>query len=189
MSFGPGYTRDVTRAQWVDNIEDPTVTNTYGTRYLFGMLDQHELSSDIRLDWTFTPKMSLQLYIQPLISVGAYDHFRELKEPREYSFTEYPDADVDYDGSDYTVYPEGRDPGKPNFSFSNPDFNFKSLRGNAVLRWEYLPGSTVYFVWTRNGTHFDNPGDFSFGRDFRNLMTAPDHEDVFLIKLAYWITP
>jgi hypothetical protein len=35
-------------------------------------------------------------------------------------------------------------------------------------------------------TNFDNPGDFQFGRKLGDLLSAkPD--DIFAIKLSYWI--
>jgi len=69
-----------------------------------------------------------------------------------------------------------------------PDFNFKSVRANAVFRWEYLPGSTLYFVWTNEKMNYESRGDFSLGRDFDNLLrTTPDN--VYSIKLTYWFNP
>lgn len=191
ISVEPQYSRDVTIAQFVQNQTDASAVSTYGTRHIFGRLEQHEVSSDIRLDWTFTPKLSLQVFLQPLISVGAYNEFKELKQPGTYTFNEYgkdngSTISENSDG-DFNVDPDGS--GTKNFIIYKPDFNFKSLRGNTVLRWEYLPGSTLFFVWTRNGTNFDNREDFNFGRDFSSLVTAPDHQDAILIKLAYWWHP
>ncbi|MBI1803659.1 MAG: carbohydrate binding family 9 domain-containing protein [Ignavibacteriae bacterium] len=213
LSLFPEINHDVTIAQWVMNQDDPAATRTYGARYVFGKLDLQEVSASIRLDWTFTPKLTLQLFLQPLISVGRYNEFKELKQPGMYSFNRYgkdngstidradhdfqvvfdPNYPTDttqvYQG-DYVVDPDGNTEGSAvPFKISNPDFNFKSLRVNAVVRWEYLPGSTAYFVWTRGSTSGDHPGDFSFSRDFRDMLTAPDHDDVFLIKLAYWWHP
>ncbi len=193
VNFSPYYNRDLTRAFWVTNIEDPTATQTFGNRYIFGMLDNHTLQGDIRMDWTFTPQLSLQLYIQPLISVGTYNHFKELREPRKYAFNTYGvenGSTISYDDNDkvYRVDPDGSGPAEQ-FEFDNPNFNFKSLRGNAVFRWEYMPGSTLYLVWTRSGTRGNNPGIFEPWQDTRDLITAPDHEDNFLLKITYWITP
>ena len=61
-----------------------------------------------------------------------------------------------------------------------------SLRGNLVLRWEYLPGSVFYFVWTHNKVNFDDPGKFNFSRDFGNLWNA-EADNVFLVKFSYWL--
>jgi hypothetical protein len=192
LRFSPDFNRDITIAQWVNNYDDVSAAQTFGTRYIFGKIDQDEVSAVIRLDWTFTPKLSLQLYLQPLISVGTYTEFKELKAPGTYTFNRYG---VDNGSSlgfidstnSYLVDPDGPGPAQP-FSFGNPDFNYKSLRGNAVLRWEYLPGSTLYIVWTQQRTNFDNAGELSFGRDLHSLLSSPG-DNVFLVKATYWWNP
>jgi multidrug efflux pump subunit AcrA (membrane-fusion protein) len=88
-----------------------------------------------------------------------------------------------YDNGKYIVDPDGDGP-SPELSFSNPDFNYKSLRGTVVFRWEYHPGSTLYFVWTQNRADYSNPGDFSFGRDFGNLLKASG-DNIFMLKLTH----
>lgn len=191
LRFSPAFYRDVTIAQFVANVKDPTATHTYGTRHVFGRLDQQQVAAVMRVNWTFTPKLSLQLYIQPLISVGTYDDFKELKQPLTYSFNRYGESGssiqrgADADGN--AIY-DVRTSANTQFTFRNPDFNYKSLRGNAVLRWEYLPGSTLFFAWTHGRQDSRDPGDFFFRRDFGNLFRS-EPENVFLVKIAYWLTP
>ncbi|HEX2458919.1 MAG TPA: DUF5916 domain-containing protein, partial [Vicinamibacterales bacterium] len=72
------------------------------------------------------------------------------------------------------------------FSFDNPDFNLKSLKLNAVFRWEIKSGSNFYAVWTRQQEDERDPGHLVFGRDTGRLFGAPG-DDVFLVKIAYWI--
>ena len=67
-----------------------------------------------------------------------------------------------------------------------PDFNVKSLRVNAVLRWEFRPGSAAYAVWTQRRRDGGYPGQFAFGRDIGNLLNAPA-DDVLMLKLAWWL--
>ena len=80
--------------------------------------------------------------------------------------------------------PTREGPAKP-FGLSNPDFNFKSLRLNAVLRWEFRLGSTLYVAWTQRAQNEANPGDFNFGGDTADLFGTPS-DDVFVVKLAWW---
>lgn len=80
--------------------------------------------------------------------------------------------------------------GETNFTFApripNPNFNISSLRGNAVLRWEYRPGSTLFFVWTQQRSAVAPFGDFDVSRDADQLFGAhPDN--VFLVKVSYWL--
>ncbi len=185
LSLGPGYEVSRSALQWVTGVDDPLMTDTYGTRYIFGRIYQRMLSSEIRLDWTFTPKLSLQLYLQPLIAVGKYDEFKELARPKQYEYNFFGEdqSTISYEDGEYTVDPDGPGPAEI-FSFDNPDFNFKSLRGTVVLRWEYFPGSMLYFVWTQNRVNDANPGDLNFGRDMGDLLTAPG-DNIFLIKVSY----
>lgn len=185
LSLTPSYSRSVSAIQWVTRAEDPLMTSTYGARYVFGRIDQKMLSSEIRLNWIFDPKLSLQLYLQPFIAVGKYDRFKELARPKTYDYSVYgdgPSTVVRADGR-YTVDPDGPGPAAP-FSFADPDFNMKSLRGTMVLRWEYRPGSLIYLVWTQNRADFANPGDFRLKRDFGDLLRAPG-DNIFLIKVSY----
>ena len=80
---------------------------------------------------------------------------------------------------------EDRD-GTADFSFEDEDFNVRSLIGNAVLRWEYRPGSTVFFVWQRQQMNQVGVGDFDFGRDWGALFGAPA-ENRFIVKVNYWL--
>jgi hypothetical protein len=189
VKISPSISWYRTAAQWITNVDDATATNTFGVRHLFAHLDQREVSASIRLNWTFTPKLSLQMYVQPLISVGEYTQIKELARPRTYAFATYGEgaSTITRSGSEYTIDPDGVGPA-PAFSVSDPNFNFKSLRGSAVLRWEYMPGSTMYLVWTQQRIDESDPGEFRFGRDFRSLFrTQPDN--IFLIKLSYWANP
>ncbi|MCZ7602497.1 MAG: carbohydrate binding family 9 domain-containing protein [Melioribacteraceae bacterium] len=188
FTFGPEYQFMHEKTQWVTRIEDASAVNTYGNRYIFANIDQDLLAANIRLNWTFTPTLSLQLYLQPLFAVGAYSNFKEAARPSSLDYNDYGKngSTVSYDSenSEYTVDPDGDGP-TSSFTFGNPDFNFKSLRGNIVLRWEVLPGSIFYFVWAHDQTNFDDPGKFNLGNDFKNLWAA-EGNDIFLVKFSYW---
>lgn len=185
ISISPLYDYDKDLEQWVTNIEDAYMTDTFGSRYIFGELKQKTFSCSIRLSWFFTPRLSLQAYIQPYMSAGDYTRLKELSKPRTNDFNVYGEggSTITYNDDQYTVDPDGTGTA-PEFSFSDPDFNYKSLRGTVVLRWEYLPGSTLYAVWTQNRADYANPGDFRFGRDFGDLLRAPG-DNIFMIKFTY----
>jgi len=165
MRIGPSFAKSHTEAQYVGTVGDPAATATYGTRYLFAPLRQTTLAMETRLDYTFTPKLSFQLYVQPFISSGDYQTVGSLDAPRGYSFTPW----------------DGTAPDR--------DFNYRSLRGTAVLRWEYRPGSTLYLAWQQSRSDYAaGVGDFRFSRDREALFDArPDN--VFVIKASYWLTP
>lgn len=181
----PGYEMNYDKTQWVANVDDASASRTYGTRHVFGYLDQKTLFATIRLDYTFTPTMSLQLFAQPFISIGKYSELKELDREREMDYTVYgtKGTSIGYDDAngEYVI-----DPGTGNrFAVSNPDFNFKSLRLNLIYRWEFLPGSTLFLVWSHDRTNFDDPGQFQLGRSFSNLMNS-ESNNIFMAKIAYW---
>ncbi|MBN1639375.1 MAG: hypothetical protein JW866_10430, partial [Ignavibacteriales bacterium] len=188
ISFGPSYGTHTGKFQWVGKFIDSYATETYGTRYVVSNIDNQTISANLRVNWTFNPTMSLQVYIQPYFSIGEYSEFKEIAKPRSTQFNVYGEngSTITYDevNSRYIVDPDGAGPASQ-FAFRNPNFNFKSFKANLVYRWEILPGSVLYLVWSHGQMDFQNPGDFSMGRDFKNLMSA-EADDVFLAKFSYW---
>lgn len=162
LNFGPTYTRSHDHTAYVNTFEDTTATLTFGHRYVFADLEQHAFELDTRADWTLTSHLSFQLYLQPFVATGDYHDYHSLAAART---------------RDYTPFTDTTD---------NPDFDFRSVRGSAVLRWEFRPGSALYVVWNENRSDTLPNGDFSFQRDFRAIPSAPSH-DVLLIKVSYWL--
>ena len=189
ISTGPSVSRSLGLAQYVTAVTDPAAATTYGTRYIFSSIEQTQVVLQTRVAAIFSPTLSLQVYAQPLLAVGAYRGFKELAAPRTFSFAEYGvDAgSIGYDPATntYHVDPGGTDSAS-RFSFGNPDYNFKSLRINAILRWEWRLGSTLYAVWTQQRVDLADPGHFALGRDTRALFSAAT-DNVVLVKLAYWL--
>ncbi|MCX6569098.1 MAG: DUF5916 domain-containing protein, partial [Candidatus Aminicenantes bacterium] len=188
LSVGPTVGLERNDIQWVRKVTDAAMAATYGARYVFARIDQKVLGSEIRLDWTFTPKLTLQAYLQPFVAVGHYDMFKELALAKSFAYNVYGEgaSTIGYDGASgvYTVDPDGAGGAAGPFSFGNPDFNYKSLRGTVVLRWEFRPGSLLYFVWTQNRADYANPGSLRLGRDISDLFSAPG-DNIFLLKVSY----
>ena len=195
LSLGPSWTDDKTRSQYVSTVADPTATAMYGQRYVFAYLRQKTLAMDTRLSVTFSPTLTLELYLQPLIASGAYSSFHEYDQPRSLSRNTYnvdrgtiiPVYSRTQPGvlTGYAVDPDGPGPAGT-FTIANPDFNFRSLRGNAVVRWEFRPGSTLFLVWAQSRDDSAPVGDFQMGRDLRGL-TGARPTNIFLVKMSYWL--
>ena len=185
LSAGPILSRETNPIQWVTIVHDPLMTATFGSRYVFGHIDQRMVATEVRLNWTFTPRLTLQAYLQPFLAVGRYNRFKELAKPKSLDYNVYGEggSTIAYADGSYTIDSDGDGPAAA-FSFGDPDFNVKSLRGTVVLRWEYLPGSLLYFVWTQNRADYAHPGDFRLRRDLGDLLTAPG-DNIFLIKVSY----
>ena len=189
LSATPSLLESHTIAQYLATVPDATATATFDRRYVFGGLEQTEWSIPLRVNLVLSPRLSLQLYTQALLSTGDYPTIRELAAPRTYEFPVYG-VDVgtisrDPDLPLYDIDPDGAGEARP-FRIPVPDFNFKSLRVNAVLRWEFRPGSAAYVVWTQRRQDGRNPGDSDLLRDLGDIFSAPA-DDVFMVKLAWWI--
>jgi hypothetical protein len=198
LSLGVRVNRDRSPAQYVTTVADAAATGTFGNRYVFAAIDQTTVDVTTRANVTFTPELSLELFLQPFMSSGDYRALKELRAPRTFDFLEYGrDTGTISRESDgrYRIDPVGN--GARTFYVSDRDFNFQSLLGNAVLRWEWRPGSAVFLVWQQGrsqrlttapgeaeGTH----GNFELGRDTRELFRA-NPENTLMIKVAYWLNP
>jgi hypothetical protein len=165
LTINPGFrlSKNTFGAQWVTNLTEG------GTHYVFGELDQSTVAMTMRLNYTMTPNLSLQLYAEPFVSAGDYSAFKELVNGRSRDFNQR-----------YAPFAYHFAPG------DNPDFNEKSFRTTNVLRWEYKPGSTLFVVWQQARTNDVVPGGFRFGRDVRDIFAVPPR-NTFLVKLAYWL--
>lgn len=186
LSIGPAYSVSNTETQWIKTVADPLMSDTFGSRYVFGRLRQKVISSVIRINWIFNPRLSLQVYLQPFIAVGRFDRFKEFSRPKTYDYRLYGSdgfSTLVKDNGEYTVDPDGSG-AAGSFSFADPDFNVKSLRGTVVLRWEYRPGSLFYLVWTQNRADYANPGEFRLGRDLGDLFAAKG-DNIFMMKFTY----
>jgi len=195
VSLTPSLDVSRTPNQYVRSVADTTASATFLRRYVFAEIFQRTLDLTTRLDVTLSPALSLQLYAQPFVATGDYRRFRELIAPRTTDFLTYGETpgstirdSVDTQGRllGHFLDPDGAGP-RDSAYVRNPDFNARSLRGNAVLRWEYRPGSTLYLVWTQScSSKTANPA-FNAVQDMRHLCPGrSDH--VFAVKLNYWMS-
>jgi hypothetical protein len=166
-SLSVGYARNRNDTQYYG-----TFTDSVGARhYTFAHLGQKTLSLTWRLDYTFTPNASLQIYASPFVSKGTYSDVRELADPRAAAYEER-----------YRPY------GDPFVARKPGGFNVQEFRSNVVFRWEYRRGSTLFLVWSQ-GRQDSAPleGRGTFAGDFRNLFDQRSN-DTFLVKLSYWLS-
>jgi hypothetical protein len=138
-----------------------TVTNSAGTFSLFGDRDLDQLDLGLRGIITFSRTLSLQMYLQSLVARGSYVNYRALIGPSDF-------------------VPAAVAPG-------TYDFNAVYFNANVLLRWEYLPGSTVYLVWTQSRYDAISDVEPGLGDRLRDIPSVP-HDDVFLVKASYWFS-
>jgi len=159
---GIGQSRGNDDAQWVTNL-----TDAQGIHYVLGRLDQTTTKVTMRLSYTLTPTLSLQLYGQPFSSAGHYENYKELVNGRADRYADRY-APYDYRG--------------------NADFTVLSFRTTNVLRWEFKPGSTMFAVWQQGREGFRPNSAFRFGSNYGDIFDTPS-SNTFLVKLSYWLNP
>ena len=180
LSMGPFVNRTVNGLQWVQPVQTET------DHYVFGRIDQKTLGMTGRFDFTFKPELTLQLYAQPFVSAGSYGDFKQVDDPRAERFqARYALLQPSLVDGSYQVDLDGDGVAE---SFRNPDFNFQQFRSTMVLRWEYRPGSLLYLVWSQGRDNLTGDGAFNVGNDLQDLFHQ-EAEDVFMLKMSYWITP
>ena len=162
--IGAYYQRNVNAAQWNGNYG---AIGNDTTHYTFAALRQRTISLTARIDYTITPRLSLQVYAEPFMTTGQYGNWQQLSNPLATSFQG-------------RLAPfNGGDPGA---------FNYKQFRSNSVLRWEYRPGSVLYLVWSQGRTQYDtDQGVFNARNDVSNLFGVQPN-NTFLIKTSYWFS-
>ena len=185
LVLSPEFIRQLDTDQYLTSVDDEAAAATFGTRYVFGDIEQTTFALGLRANWTFTPDLTLQLYAQPFVTAGRYAGYKEFRTPGTYDFGVYgvDKGTIAADGDEFVVAPG--DGGEP-FAFDDPDFNVRSLRGSAVVRWEYRPGSALFFVWQQQRDGTEAFGDFRLGRDFGAIFRE-DVQNIFLIKATYWL--
>ena len=188
LRLEPEYAWNDLVDQYVTAQDDALATATFGRRYVFADVAQREARLNTRLDWTFSPYVSLQLFLQPFASAGRFLRYKEFTTPRRFAFDVYgvDRGTVTRDGTDVTIDPDGAGAAAA-FTFGERDYTARELRGNAVLRWELRPGSTVFFVWQQQREGFvAGDADLDVGSQLGALAGAPSR-NVFLVKLAWWL--
>ena len=182
MSFDPQWSRGTDTRQFVMT-EGNGRAETFGTRYVFGHVDLSELSGQFRLNYTFTPDLTLETYVEPFAASGRFHSFGELRAPRRRDLLVYGT-----DGTTIVRNPDGTHTvteGSETFDIDNEDFNERSYRSNVVLRWEWRLGSTLYLISQQNRS-----AQLSFApagpRDLFDALQLRSGEHVLAIKISYW---
>jgi hypothetical protein len=191
----PEFSANRNRQQYVTTTTDAGAAAMFGRRYVFADVLQHTSALTARLNVTLSPVLSLELYAQPYVSTGDYRGFRELTAPRTTDYLVYgttpgsvaaPVTSPDGSVAAYDLDPDGAGP-RATSRIGNPDFSYRSLRGNAVLRWEYRPGSTLFLVWTTACSASGSNPRFDAVGDMRNLCQGRS-DNVFAVKMNYWLS-
>jgi hypothetical protein len=165
-------------------------TNTYNSnaRYINASLDQDTFNLSLRLNYTLSPTMSIQYYGSPFISRGRYKNFKYITNSLADKFLDrfqpYTNNQISYDGvSDSYLVDENQD-STTDYTIGNPNFSFIQFQSNLVARWEYIPGSEVFLVWSQGLTSSGDPTADLLPSLKDNIIGQTAH-NIFLIKATY----
>lgn len=181
ISLNPQFRQNPNKTQYV------TEADFSGTpRYITANIDQQTLSASIRLNYNINPNLTIQYYGEPFISRGRYKEFNYVNNPIAKDLSErvtlYDENQISLADDVYSI-DENRD-GTVDYTIDNPDFAFVQFRSNLVLRWEYIPGSEIFLVWSQGVTGSGDPGDHLF-RSLNTQILDQQPENTFLIKATY----
>jgi len=185
LSVEPSYLRQVDVRQYLTTLAGGSAA-TFGSRYVFGQVDRSTYSTSVRLNYTFKPDLTLDLYAEPFAASGRYDHLGELRAARSRFLRVYGT-----DGTTLETLADGTarvgDAGAT-FDLRPRDFNVLSFRSNVVLRWEWRLGSTLYLVWQQDrGASEIARERIGISDMFDSLRARGDN--FFVIKASYWFAP
>ena len=183
LSADPAYTHWVSPRQFFSTLPDGPAA-TFGQRYVFSYIERSELSTRVRVNYAVGPDLTIETYVEPFASSGRFYRIGELPAARSYKLREYGS-----DGTTLTRFASDSivvTDGGARFRLPVRDFNVLSFRSNFVLRWEWRPGSTAYFVWQQNRADQRSVGSLvGPGNLYDALRSSGDN--VFAVKLNYWL--
>ncbi len=161
---------------------------TFGSeaRYLMAEIDNESLTTTLRVNYSFNPNLTLQYYGQPFIFKARYSNFNYVTTAAADKLADrvnwYSDEQITLDDGSYLI-DENAD-GTTDYNLGNPDFAFMQFRSNMVLRWEYIPGSEIFLVWSQGITDFGDLDRNVFQLSTGDLFTSSP-QNTFLLKMTY----
>lgn len=183
ISLSPNFVINKTKTQFVTE----SAFNT-SPRYITANLDQKTLSATIRLDYNINPNLTIQYYGQPFISKGIYNHFNHVTNARAKYYgdriTLFNNNQINFSGSENKYSVDENTDGTTDYRFDNPDFSQVAFNSNLVVRWEYIPGSEIFLVWSQGLFGYANTRDDLFSGINQQIFNRKP-ENIFLIKATY----
>ena len=183
LSVNPSYTRELFTQQYVAEL-DRDGPDTFGRRYVFSHIDRSTLVMQTRLNYTFKPDLTLDVYAEPFAASGHFFSHGELAVPRTREIRRY--------GTEGTTVEELEDgtlrvtDGDEMFDLANRDFNALSFRSDVVLRWEWRPGRTLFLVWQQDRFEQQTINSRVNAGDLFGSLTSPGI-NFFLVKASFWL--
>tara|TARA_R110002051_G_scaffold66515_1_gene120406 strand:+ start:280 stop:2832 length:2553 start_codon:yes stop_codon:yes gene_type:complete len=183
LSISSEYEENPNKTQYVTEKEVNGVP-----RYITGNIDQKTFSTSIRFNYSLNPNLSIQYYGEPFISRGIYSDFNFVNNPIAENLSErvtlYSENQITKTSTSDSYLVDENIDGITDYEIENPDFSFVQYRSNLVLRWEYIPGSEVFLVWSQGVVGSANPYE-TLGSNLDSQILGQKKDNTFLIKATY----
>jgi hypothetical protein len=155
-------------------------------RYILGAIDNESFSATLRVEYTINPNLTIQYYGQPFLFKANFSNFNYVNDPVAEKLNDrvtwYDSNQISLSEDTYLV-DEDLD-GNTDYSFGKPDFAYVQFRSNLVVRWEYIPGSEIFLVWSQGVTGIGNPQD-KFSALAEDQIFKQQPQNTFLVKATY----
>ncbi|MDN4164794.1 DUF5916 domain-containing protein [Cytophagales bacterium LB-30] len=180
LSLSPSVSHSANALQYIE-----TVSYNDEPVYVIGRINQYTYNMSFRATYMVTPNLSIEYWGQPFATTGSYS---ELKKVTQHNADSYDQRflllNTQFDAANNQYHLDENADGNVDYSIRNPNFNFAQLRSNMVVRWEYIPGSTLFLVWTQGRTESPSLDRDSFSHLYAGLFDKTPH-NVFLLKYTY----
>jgi len=186
VTLSPGFSKSYTDLQYVRRLKNNGID-----RFIFASIDRQTLNASIRVNLNVSPDLTLQYWGQPFIATGKYYDHKYIMDPMADKYGDrywtYSSAQKSFDADNNRYDIDENLNGTIDYSFGNNDFNVREFLSNLVLRWEYSPGSTVYFVWNQSRSFYNGSGVMNFFSDLGDLFNRDNNmpHNIFLVKFSY----
>ena len=138
--------------------------------YVTAHMDQKTYGLTMNLQVNVTPDITIQFYGSPFTSTAKFKDFKSMTNTTSHT---YEDRFRPLSDEEMSVIK------------NKPDFSFNEFRSNLVARWEYLPGSTLYFVWEHRMSNRDSKYLSGWGNNLDRMFGLPA-TNTFMVKMNYW---
>lgn len=180
---GPRFSNGKNELQYI------TERNFEGNpEFIVGDLDQNTVSFEMRVNATINPNLTIQLYAEPFSTRVNYSDFKRIINPLSSTLLEkaetFDESQLKYNDEvgNYSI-DQNRD-GTADYYLDQPDFAYSQIRSNLVVRWEYKPGSELFFVWSHNNGGLGDPSS-SLSQIMNTQFLETKGENILLLKGTY----
>ncbi len=185
ISFEPSRYTSINQLQYVSERQNEGGKSSF----IMSEIDQEVWSFSLRFNYSITPDMTIQYWGQPFFAKADYSNFKVIDQPKATAYADrfhvFNAQEIQLINGTYEV--DENNNGNVDYTFQNPDFTFDEFLSNLVFRWEFIPGSSVYLVWSQSRNAYLPNAGTELASNFDDLFSNTKPTNVFLMKFSYRI--